>query len=314
MHRYLKRFARKNGIEYTVDNGNIYMTKNSMGVDVDIFPCMVAHTDTVHPIIDEFVVNVEGRVYTGKDRKTGNKSGVGGDDKVGVAIALHALLTFPAMKVAFFRDEEVGCAGSNRADMSFFDDVAFVIQCDRRGNSDVTRSIMGLPMYGHEFAAALEPIMQAFNFREVDGMMTDVWMLRRNGLKVAAFNMSAGYYNAHSDHEYVQLDDVDKAVSFVEYTIRALSYQRWETPNDIFSPFSIEEEDDQEESELEFVRRWAGFRSASWDADACPNCGSQSLDYDDTVELHYCLSCCDYIILDGEPSETYDANYREIKI
>ena len=40
------------------------------------------------------------------------------------------------MKVVFFREEETGCKGSSEAVMSFFDDVRFVIQPDRKGNSD----------------------------------------------------------------------------------------------------------------------------------------------------------------------------------
>ena len=179
MHRYIRRFAHKLGnVDVFEDNGNLYLIK---GV-ADIYPCIVAHTDTVHKVIDNFVVNFKDGSYVGKDRDTGQPHGCGGDDKVGIAIALHALTQYDAIKIAFFRDEEVGCLGSQQAMMTFFDDCAFVIQCDRRGNRDVVRSVYGLHLYDDTFSAALAPFLARHGFVETTGALTDVYTLRRNGL------------------------------------------------------------------------------------------------------------------------------------
>ena len=78
MQRYIERFVRNwvPTAHLTNDDGNIYITKG----DTDVFPCIIAHTDTVHDIIPDFVVNVRHGIYYGKDRKSGKQYGVGGDD------------------------------------------------------------------------------------------------------------------------------------------------------------------------------------------------------------------------------------------
>lgn len=61
------------------------------------------------------------------------------------------------MKCAFFVGEETGCVGSGRAEMDFFNDCCFVIQCDRMGNSDIVTRINCTPLCSEEFIMAVEP-------------------------------------------------------------------------------------------------------------------------------------------------------------
>ena len=67
--------------------------------------------------------------------------GLGADDKNGIWIALKCLEQFPVLKIAFFKEEEIGCGGSSVADMSFFKDCRYCIQADRKGSSDLITSI-----------------------------------------------------------------------------------------------------------------------------------------------------------------------------
>ena len=126
-------------VDYYVADSNIYVTK---GI-ADDYPCMVAHMDTVHDIVEDLhVVDFNGNL-TGFNRVAMEQTGIGGDDKVGIYITLQCLEEFDVFKCAFFRDEEVGCQGSYDAHMHFFRDCRFVLQCDRRGNSDIITSAGG---------------------------------------------------------------------------------------------------------------------------------------------------------------------------
>ncbi len=48
----------------------------------------------------------------------------------------------------------VGCIGSGHADMSFFSDCRFVIQCDRKGNGDMVTQINGMKLCSNDFISA----------------------------------------------------------------------------------------------------------------------------------------------------------------
>lgn len=141
--------------------------------------------------------------------------GIGGDDKVGIFIALEALREAQFIKIAFFVDEEVGCDGSKAADMKFFDDVGFVLQCDRRGYGDFITNASGTELCGKNFTNAIKEQMRYYGMKKQDGMMTDVMQLKRNGLKVACANMSCGYYRPHMDDETICIHEVFDTMFFV---------------------------------------------------------------------------------------------------
>ena len=125
-------------IELDWNTGNIYMTKGTS----DTYPCMVAHLDQVqkyHPT--DFTVIETKDLLFGYSPKERSFCGLGADDKNGVWLCLQCLLKFDCIKVVFFVGEEVGCIGSSKANMDFFNDCRFVIQPDRRGNSDVITQI-----------------------------------------------------------------------------------------------------------------------------------------------------------------------------
>ena len=95
------------------------------------------HIDEVHRnktgsygayvVADEMVI--------GYDMRKKHQTGIGADDKNGIWICFKMLERFKNMKCAFFVGEETGCVGSGRADMDFFNDCRFVIQCDRRATA-----------------------------------------------------------------------------------------------------------------------------------------------------------------------------------
>lgn len=117
----------------------------------------------------------------------------------------------------FFVGEETGCIGSNHADMSFFDDCRFVLQCDRRNNSDFITSIGGYKLCGNDFLDDAK--IEDFGYKTREGLTTDVGTLRKNGLKVASANMSCGYYDPHKDTEFTYFPDLEKCLGLVSYIV-----------------------------------------------------------------------------------------------
>lgn len=199
-----------------IDDGNLYITKG----DAPTYPCMVAHMDTVHAITDDlFPLEFNGMI-TGFDRINMEQVGIGGDDKVGIFIALECLREFDDMKVAFFRDEEVGCMGSYGAQMSFFSDCRFVLQCDRRGNSDFIIDASGVELSSKCFQDDVLPIISSYDYKFAKGMMTDVMALKENQIEVSVANISCGYYNPHSPQEFVDVFDVMQCLEMCQTIIR----------------------------------------------------------------------------------------------
>jgi putative aminopeptidase FrvX len=214
-------------VEYDEQSGNIYATKG----EAPLYPCFVAHLDTVHAIIKNYDIRqYKNGDLIGWNVDTNQISGIGGDDKCGIFLALAMLRDLPAAKVAFFTDEEIGCLGAYDARMPFFDDVAFVLEADRRGNSDIIRDAAGTELYSHEFSHAIAATMAEHGFSEAPGSITDVLTLKENGLAVSCLNMSAGYHNAHSAQEIVRPADLARALSFARGITNAASGQQWPTP------------------------------------------------------------------------------------
>lgn len=210
MEAFIIKHIERLGLDCTYDNGNIYVTK---GVS-DSYPCIVSHTDTVHKIIPDkdFTIISNDEFAIGYDRARMQATGCGGDDKVGIFICLQMLQEFDAIKVAFFKDEEVGCVGSYEANVEWFNDTRFVLQCDRRGNADFVNSIYGTSLQSKRFKKAVAPILSKHGYKPTSGMLTDVYALKTLGVNVSVANMSCGYYNPHMDDETIVFADVSNCL------------------------------------------------------------------------------------------------------
>ena len=215
MLSFIKSLLKGANIPYTQDvKGNIYATKG----DSDEYPCVVCHVDEVHKVRKSgyMVVETDGIIY-GINSETMSYEGIGADDKNGIWVCLRALNDFDVVKCAFFVAEEVGCIGSNAADMKFFDDCRFVLQCDRKGSSDFITNASCTELCSDEFLK--DANISQFGYKEEHGMMTDVMTLKENGLKVSACNISCGYYNPHSNNEMTRISDLLNCYELVKSII-----------------------------------------------------------------------------------------------
>lgn len=218
MVRFLCSYIRSLSGDISVSQdeyGNLYVIK---GVG-ESYPCLVSHIDQVSHCShskDFKVVETQDIIfgYSPKKRQFEN---LGADDKNGVFICLECLKKYDTLKVVFFREEETGCKGSSAAYMPFFDDVRFVIQPDRKGNSDLITHIGYLELCSEKFMEAMEP--EKWGYWEENGMMTDVLALKEQGLSINCINLSCGYYNAHTNEEITVKKDLQKCLLFVEHII-----------------------------------------------------------------------------------------------
>ena len=197
----------------TDDIGNMFITKGL----ATFYPCVAAHLDEIHtPCEREVVVNGD-VVYT-VDRLW-NRVGCGADDKNGLWIIMNILKTEPVLKVALFVQEErdgdrAGCRGARACDLSFFDDVRYVIECDRKGASDVVHiGKEDTHLCDSNFIHA--DLLQKYGYKMVKGGKTDVVELKMRGLNIPVCNISCGYYDAHKNSEYTRFSELERCLAFV---------------------------------------------------------------------------------------------------
>ena len=173
------------------------------------YPTIVCHIDTVHDINLYSIVRRHGDILYSIDAKTYQRTGIGGDDKVGVWIALQCLHALPHCKAVFFKDEEVGCVGSSKADFSFFDDSTIVLECDRQKMGDFVTSISGTTLCDDKLLDLIEPLLTKYGRSACSGGLTDVLQIANNTL-VQTANINCGYYFPHTDNEVVSIEDANE--------------------------------------------------------------------------------------------------------
>ena len=229
------------GVSFTIDKaGNIYATKGK----ATTFPCIAAHLDEVHQAREKGyeVLFVKDEFIIGFNSGKREFNGIGADDKNGIWVCLKCLEKYDNLKCVFFVGEEQGCIGSRQADMKFFDDCRFVLQCDRKGNSDFINTIYGDSLCSSQFIE--DAALGQHGYKEENGMQTDVRTLRDRGLEISCANISCGYYYPHTPHEMTNIEDLKKCRTLVEHIIEncrevyTYKEERPQWPNRSFDFFS----------------------------------------------------------------------------
>lgn len=239
IYRWVNENVPSAVIDLDWDNGNLYITK---GVS-NTYPCLVAHLDQVQSYHPTDFRAIETREiifgYSPKDRQY---CGLGADDKNGIWIALKCLQKYDTLKVAFFISEEIGCVGSREAKMSFFENVRFVVEPDRKGSSDVIVKICYTDLCSKEFLYDTQ--YENYGYSPTSGMMTDIEELKGKGLGVSCINLSCGYYSPHTDQEYTVKKDLLKALRFVENIIENCTQVYHHKTQDYLCPFEADSDMD----------------------------------------------------------------------
>lgn len=167
---------------------------------------LVAHLDTVHkqPVTT---------ICISEDRNIlMSPQGIGGDDRCGV-YALCSVYKEAKRKpwLLFTCDEEVGCIGAVDFARDYAKDrlpdelsqLKMLIEVDRKGNNDA--------VYYECCNIDFEEYISSKGFITAQGSVSDISFIAPE-LGVAAVNLSSGYYNAHTSHEYIDLASLDATI------------------------------------------------------------------------------------------------------
>lgn len=305
----IKELKKIDDVTWDLNDGNIYATRGG----AETYPCIVAHTDTVHDIVDNFqIFELNDRLFS-IDGDNMERCGIGGDDKVGVFVALEVIKKLKVCKVAFFRDEEIGCVGSKVADMTFFTDVEFVLQCDRQGYEDFVNEIYMNRLFDDKFSLLISDTLKKYGRKESTGGMTDVQQLVKNGIGVSVANMSCGYYEPHDELEYIVISEVDKTLDMVLEICALAKGSIWDVADSERNTYDYGNYNAYSTNHRNYNDNYGDWRDV-WDCrggdngmtDAdledllgseypiCPDC-QESTFFDEHAGCSFCMGCESYI-------------------
>jgi len=235
---FIVKFCEQHNLDYYVDDyKNVYVTKGKLKKG-EYYPCVVAHTDTVHFDQKEMIRNRE--KITIKESKHGKKTklmgwndmtdqatGIGGDDKVGVYICLNMLLEFDTIKAAFFVEEEIGMRGSKKADPNFFENVGYAIQFDGPTRNWFSKTLMGKNLWNEEFLNDVKPLLETYNVDNfsIDPFTDVLQIVEKFGICCSVF--PTGYYNQHSKNEYVIPEETEECYQLGKEAIEVLGLKKY---------------------------------------------------------------------------------------
>jgi tripeptide aminopeptidase len=239
MIEFLTKWLEENGIPFNMDEHyNIYAIKQTDEF-VDYFPCVIAHTDTVHSL-DNIIIKEETLPNEQNEKKPslkaynhfGHPTGIGGDDKCGIYACLELLKELPNLKAAFFVSEETGCHGSKKADKNFFMNVGYGIQFDAPGNTMVSEYCMGTKLFDRdgEFFGICDNVLNEMfggNQEYWSNPYTDVYALK-NTFDFSCINFAIGYYDYHTPNEYVVVEDVYNGIETGKKMIQMLGNKKYQ--------------------------------------------------------------------------------------
>lgn len=189
-------FLTKRGYEVTSADGFVYAKGN-------IPVMLVAHMDTVHhDPVHHICISKEGMVMS--------PQGIGGDDRCGVYMITEIIKKLKKKPyVVFTEDEETGGVGARKfvkSDIISSIDINYIIELDRKGKEDA--------VYYNCNNEDFEKWITSFGFKTAIGSYSDISTIAP-ALGVAAVNLSSGYYNQHTQHEYISLKTVNRVIGKV---------------------------------------------------------------------------------------------------
>ena len=173
---------------------------------------LVAHLDTVHKTpVKHICQSEDGLILMSPE-------GIGGDDRCGVYALVTLYDSVPKEGkpwLLFTCDEETGAHGAYQFSEDFFDgllppDIArlkLLIELDRKGERDA--------VYYECENPDLENYITSKGFETAWGSFSDISVLAPD-LGIAAVNLSVGYYNAHTQHEYINLKHLEATIARVK--------------------------------------------------------------------------------------------------
>ena len=199
----------------------IYVEDGGIVVFGDLNITLIAHMDIKNENPPEEVYIEEGRVHA-------NGQILGGDDRCGISIILQLLNEGYRPNIIFTEDEEIGSIGIKKlmSNGKLIDKIvlmsAYLLQLDRKNSNDYV-------MYDCD-NYLLDAHMTNFGYEKKRGSSTDIKHIS-NHYNIASVNISVGYYDEHTENEYVVIDEFVNAYQLVKKQLENIPNQHLENYN-----------------------------------------------------------------------------------
>jgi len=195
---YMAAYLTSYGYEVENQDGFLYAKG-------DVPVLLVAHMDTVHKQLPTKTIEINGRISS--------PQGIGGDDRCGIFIIMNIIQKLHC-SVVLCEDEEVGGVGARKFAGSPFVhqlDVNYMIEFDRMNANDAV-------FYSCDNEEFTNFVTDFTGFKEAYGSFSDISIIAPVA-KIAAVNLSCGYYRAHTTDEYVIYEEMMGTVQAAEALI-----------------------------------------------------------------------------------------------
>ena len=233
----VKRELPKHGFRIIEDDytsrrgGKFDSVHNMLAIRGEPAVCLAAHTDVcrdhgwklnipdVDPVV-KYIETANGKRKIIQDRNCNIQ--VGGDDRLGVAINVWiATHTEYDLGLFFPTDEEIGIVSSSYCDMQELIDFDIMLQTDRGNHSNqLVTSIGGVRLCSEETGNMLIDISRELGYPrdKVQGLLTDVYGLIKDGKCKEAVNMTVGYHNSYGSDptEFIDVVEAEECLSYVQ--------------------------------------------------------------------------------------------------
>lgn len=191
-------------------NQKVFAVKKSYILVEGNAPIMlVAHLDTVHKTPVQTICRSEdGNILMSPE-------GIGGDDRCGVYALLEVYRKAETKPWLLFTcDEEIGGYGAEHFCKDFRDNqfpnelktIKLIIEIDRKGSQDAVYYDCDCP--------ELETYITTKGFQTDFGTFSDICLISPT-MGIASVNLSSGYYNAHTLHEYIVMPEIENTITKV---------------------------------------------------------------------------------------------------
>ena len=200
---YMKSYLTNHKYKVVCEDGFLY-AKGTVPV------LLIAHMDTVHKETCRDIL-------VDKTKTLSSPQGIGGDDRCGIYIIMNIVKELNC-SVLLCEDEEIGGVGASKfTKTKYIDDlgVNYMIEFDRKGSNDAV-------FYSCDNKDFTKFITETTGYKEAFGSFSDISTVAP-AAKIAAVNLSCGYYNAHTKDEYVKFDEMLNTIEVAKKLINTES-------------------------------------------------------------------------------------------
>ena len=202
------KYLKSKGYKNIVSNNMFILAEGDLPV------CLCAHMDTVFPAPPTTFY------YDPSAGVLWSPQGLGADDRAGIYAIVSILESGHRPHIIITDLEEKGGIGAEALIKFYpecpFEDCRAIIQLDRQGKND--------SVYYDCDNKDFEKLINSYGFKTQWGTFTDISIIAPQW-KIAAVNLSVGYYDEHQKIETLNMPQLLKTIAKVEYMLK--SCKKW---------------------------------------------------------------------------------------